>query len=112
MHSHDNVVGILHELVLISVTIFFPLCASVLNESGQRSGYHATPGSQVSMCRHSVADSENQFPNRVCQRGALRCQMVSCDAMTSGFVSDLFTSSRSSHKTDGKCMSCDNGYTT
>ena len=45
----------LHELVLISVTvtIFFPLCASVLNESGQRSGYQATPGSQVSMGRHT-----------------------------------------------------------
>ena len=39
---------------------------------------------------------ENQFPNRDCQRGALRCEMVSCDAVTSGFVSDLFTSSRSS----------------
>ena len=41
--------------------------------------------------------SENQFPNRDCQRGALRCEMLSCDAITSGFVSDLFTtSSRSS----------------
>ena len=39
---------------------------------------------------------ENQFPNRVCQRGALRCEMLSCDAMTFGFVSDLFTSYRSS----------------
>ena len=39
---------------------------------------------------------ENVFPNRVCQRGALRCEMISCDAMISGFVSDLFTSSRSS----------------
>ena len=30
------------------------------------------------------------------RRGALRCETVHCDAMTSGFVSDLFTSSRSS----------------
>ena len=37
-----------------------------------------------------------QFPNRVCQRGALRCEMVYCDAVISGFVNDLFTSSRSS----------------
>ena len=44
----------------------------------------------------ALAVRENQFPNRDCQRGALRCEMVSCDAMTSGFVSDLFTSSRSS----------------
>ena len=34
---------------------------------------------------------ENQFPNRVCQRGALLCETVLCDVMTSGFVSDLFT---------------------
>ena len=34
---------------------------------------------------------ENQFPNRVCQREALLCETVPCDAMTSGFVSDLFT---------------------
>ena len=34
---------------------------------------------------------ENQFPNRVCQRGALLCKTVPCDAMTSAFVSELFT---------------------
>ena len=43
-----------------------------------------------------LAGRENQFPNRVCQWGALRGEMVSCDAVTSGFASDLFTSSRSS----------------
>ena len=43
-----------------------------------------------------VPASENQFPNRDCQRGALRCETVPRDAVTSGFVSDLFTSSRSS----------------
>ena len=35
--------------------------------------------------------SENQFPNRDCQRGALLCETVPCDAVASGFVSDLFT---------------------
>ena len=44
--------------------------------------------------RLRVRVHENQCPNRDCQRGALRCEMVSCDPMTSGFVSDLFTSSR------------------
>ena len=34
---------------------------------------------------------ENLFPNRDCQRGALLCETVPCDAVTSGFVSDLFT---------------------
>ena len=34
---------------------------------------------------------ENQFPNRYCQRGALRCETVPRSAVTSGFVSDLFT---------------------
>ena len=42
------------------------------------------------------AASENQFPNRDCQRGTLWCEMVYCDAMTSGFVGDLFKSFRSS----------------
>ena len=42
------------------------------------------------------AARENQFPNRDCQRGALRCEIISCDAMTSDFVCDLFISSRSS----------------
>ena len=37
------------------------------------------------------AGGENQFPNRDCQRGALLCETVPCDAVTSGFVSDLFT---------------------
>ena len=36
-------------------------------------------------------DSENQFPNRDCQRGAILCETVPCDAVTSGFVSHLFT---------------------
>ena len=39
----------------------------------------------------SRAARENQFPNRDCQRGALLCETVPCDAVTSGFVSDLFT---------------------
>ena len=34
---------------------------------------------------------ENQFPNRDCLQGALLRETVLCDAMTSGFVSDLFT---------------------
>ena len=38
-----------------------------------------------------MADGENQFPNRDCQRGALRCEKVPRDAITSGFVSELFT---------------------
>ena len=37
------------------------------------------------------AGGENQFPNRDCQRGALLCETVPCDAATFGFVSDLFT---------------------
>ena len=37
------------------------------------------------------AGGENQFPNRDCQRGALLCETVPCDAVTSGFVSELFT---------------------
>ena len=32
----------------------------------------------------SKTASENQFPNRDCQRGALRFEMVSCDAVASG----------------------------
>ena len=34
---------------------------------------------------------DNQFPNRDCQRGALRCAPVRKDAVTSGSVSGLFT---------------------
>ena len=37
------------------------------------------------------AASENQFPNRDSQRVALLSETVPCDAVTSGFVSDLFT---------------------
>ena len=32
-----------------------------------------------------------RLPSEFCQRGALLCETVPCDAMTSGFVSDLFT---------------------
>ena len=42
-------------------------------------------------CLIGLAGGENQFPNRVCQRGCLLRETVPCDAMTSGFVSDLFT---------------------
>ena len=38
-----------------------------------------------------LAESDNKFQNRVCQRGALRCETEAFDAMTSGFVSGLFT---------------------
>ena len=56
---------------------------------------HVTPASSSTSRPHHRPrpGSENQFPNRDCQRVALRCEMVSCDAMTSRFVSDLFTSS-------------------
>ena len=69
----------------------------------------------------TIAARENQFPNRVCQRGALQCETVPWDAVTAGLVSDLFTSSRSSGprllssgvrtKKGGKCKSSDNGVT-
>ena len=39
----------------------------------------------------SLQDRDNQFPNRDCQQGALLRETVLCNAMTSGFVSDLFT---------------------
>ena len=42
-------------------------------------------------CQSVKAERENQFPNPVCQRGALLCETVTCDAMISGFVSALFT---------------------
>ena len=38
-----------------------------------------------------MAGGENQFLNRDCQRGALWCETVPRDAMTSSFVSDLLT---------------------
>ena len=47
--------------ISVTVTIFSPLCASVLNESGQRSGYQATPGSQVSMGRHTYYRDNGAF---------------------------------------------------
>ena len=40
---------------------------------------------------NAAAGGENQFPNRDCQQGVLLRETVPCDAMTSGFVSDLFT---------------------
>ena len=42
-----------------------------------------------------LAICENQFPNRVCQRGGLLCEKITSDAVTSDFVSAMFPSSRS-----------------
>ena len=45
----------------------------------------------LSFCPLALAACENQFPNRDYKLGALLCETVPCDAVTSGFVSDLFT---------------------
>ena len=47
--------------------------------------------SEIGRMSFSSEPRENKFPNRVCQQGALLCETVPCDAMTSGFVSDFFT---------------------
>ena len=66
---------------------------SKINEVGKQFGMKinmkTTKAAMVLL--HLLAARENQFPNRDCQQGALLCETVLYNAMTSGFVSDLFT---------------------
>ena len=64
--------------------------------------------SSTTRCEHNHYDisyyrraARINFQTEIVNGPALRCEMVSCDAMTSGFVSDLFTSSRSSGHREG-----------